>query len=428
MSPGVQATFSSFSVRNYRIFTTGQLISLTGTWMQVVGQDWLVLSLGGHGVALGVITALQFLPIIVMGMYGGMIADRYPKRSILLCTATAAGLLASVLFVLVATGVAQLWMVGILALLLGVVTAFDMPTRQSFVVEMVGPDDLVNAVSLNSATFNAARILGPALAGLIIATRGIAPVFAVNAVSYIAVILGLRAMRVSELLTAHRLERGRGQLREAVVYVASRRELLLPVLLVGTLGMFAFNSQITLALMAKDVFGRSAGTYGVLSSALALGALIGALLNARRGRPRVLLLVFSAILFGAMEMLIGITPNIYVFTILLVPTGVFMITFAATANAIVQLNAGEEIRGRVMALYSLVFLGGTPIGAPLIGWLAQRYGARSGLILGGLASVLASVLITAVVHRMASREAVRHPRTLARGLRSAVSATSDAVR
>ena len=423
----MRATFSSFRVRNYRLFAAGQVVSLTGTWMQVVGQDWLVLSLGGHGLALGIITALQFMPIIVIGMYGGMIADRYPKRTILLCTATAAGLLAALMFVLVATGVARLWMVGVLALALGVVTAFDMPTRQSFTVEMVGPADLVNAVSLNSATFNAARILGPACAGLIIATVGIAPVFAVNALSYIAVIFGLRAMRVADLRPSHRLERGRGQLREAVSYVAGRRELLLPVLLVGTLGMFAFNSQITLALMARDVFGRSAGTYGLLSSALALGALIGALLSARRGRPRVLLLVVSAILFGVMEMLVGIAPNIALFALLLVPMGILMITFAASANAIVQLNAGEEIRGRVMALYSLVFLGGTPIGAPIIGWLAQRFGARSGLILGGLASVVATVLITALVHRRASQEAVRHPRDLARGLRSAVGATSDAV-
>lgn len=419
--------FRSFRIRNYRLFATGQLVSLTGTWMQMVGQDWLVLSLGGHGVALGLVTALQFLPMVFFGMYGGMLADRYPKRTILLYTATAAGLLAAVLGTLVATGVAQLWMVAALAVLLGTVNAIDMPTRQSFVVEMVGPDDLVNAVSLNSATFSSARILGPAIAGVVIATWGIAPVFVVNALSYVAVIIGLSAMRVSELQPAHRLERGRGQLREAVVYVARRRDLLLPVLLVGTLGTFAFNSQITLALMAKDVFHRSAGTYGALSSALAIGALGGALLSAHRGRPRVALLVGSAVLFGAMEIVLGVAPSLTAFTLLLVPTGVLMVTFAATANAIVQLSAGEEIRGRVMALYSLVFLGGTPLGAPLIGWLAQHFGARSGLILGGLAAVVATVVITAALLRTASRDAVRHPRSFARQLRSGVGATSDAV-
>ena len=420
--------FRSFRVRNYRLFATGQLVSLTGTWMQMVGQDWLVLSLGGHGLALGIVTALQFLPMLFFGMYGGMLADRYPKRTILLCTATAAGLLAAALWALVATGVAQLWMVGVLAALLGTVNAIDMPARQSFAAEMVGADDLVNAVALNSATFNSARILGPAIAGTIIGIWGIAPVFAINALSYVAVLIGLGAMRTHELRPAHRLERGRGQLREAVAYVATRRELLLPVLLVGTLGMFAFNSQITLALMAKDVFHRSAGTYGALSSALAVGALGGALLSARRRRPRVALLVGSAVLFGAMESVAGLAPNLTVFTLLLVPTGALMITFAATANAIVQLSAGEEIRGRVMALYSLVFLGGTPVGAPVIGWLAQHFGARSGLILGGLASVVATVIITALLLRTASRAAVRHPRSFARQLRSGVGATSEVMR
>ncbi|MEP7054075.1 MAG: MFS transporter [Actinomycetota bacterium] len=424
----MRKTFRSFRIRNFRIFATGQLVSVTGTWMQMVGQDWLVLSLGGHGVALGIVTALQFLPMVFFGMYGGMLADRYPKRTILMCTATAAGLLAGVLCALVATGVVQLWMVGVLALLLGTVSAIDMPARQSFVVEMVGPEDLVNAVALNSATFNSARILGPAIAGAVIATWGIAPVFAVNAVSYVAVIVGLTAMRVAELRPAHRLGRGRGQLREAVVYVARRRDLLLPILLVGVLGAFAFNSQITLALMAKDVFHRSAGTYGALTSALAVGALAGALLNARRGRPRVAVMVSAAILFGAMEVVVGFAPNITLFTLLLVPAGMMMITFAATANAIVQLSTGEEIRGRVMALYSLVFLGGTPVGAPVIGWLAQHFGPRSGLIVGGLVSVLATVTITALLQRSASRDAVLHPRSFARELRMAVGATSDVMR
>ncbi|MEO6712571.1 MAG: MFS transporter [Mycobacteriales bacterium] len=428
MTPPLSHTFRSFRTRNYRLFATGQLISLVGTWMSTVGQDWLVLSLGGRGVALGIITALQFLPLIFFGMYGGTLADRHPKRRILLCTASASAVLATVLFALVASGNAEIWMVGVLAALLGTVTAIDMPARQSFTVEMVGSDDLVNAVALNSATFNLARILGPAIAGVVIATWDIAPVFALNALSYVAVIIGLRAMQVSDLTPAHRVERARGQFREAVAYVAGRRELLVPVLLVGSLGMFVFNSQINLALMAKEEFHRDAAAYGVLSSALAVGALCGALLSARRGRPSVAVLVSSALLFSAMVVLVGFAPNIVAFAVLLVPMGLLMITFAATANAIVQLNAGEEIRGRVMALYSLVFLGGTPIGAPIIGWLAQRYGARSGLILGGLAGAAATVVITSVLLRTSSRDAVRHPRSFARHLRSAVSATSDAVR
>ncbi len=422
-------TFRSLRVRNYRLFATGQLISLTGTWMQMIGQDWLVVSkLGGRGVALGLVTALQFLPMMLIGMWGGMLADRYPKRRILLCTAASAGILAAVLGVLVATDLVQLWMVFALALLLGTVNAIEMPSRQSFTVEMVGNDDLVNAVALNSATFNGARILGPAIAGLVISVSGFGLVFALNAASYVAVFIGLLRMRTSELSPSHRLERGRGQLREALRYVAARRVLLLPVLLIGTLGMFAFNSQITLALMAKDVFGGDAGTYGALSSLLALGALGGALLGARRLRPRISVMIGAALGFGAMEVVVGLAPNMAVFALLLVPTGALMITFASTANSIVQLNAGEEIRGRVMALYSLVFLGGTPIGAPVVGWLAQHFGARSGLILGGGVSVVATVVIAGALLSGESREAVRHPRSTWRELRSGISPTPDALR
>jgi len=424
----VRHTFRSLRIRNYRLFAGGQLVSLIGTWMQTVGQDWLVLELGGRGAALGLVTALQFLPILLFGMWGGILADRYPKRRLLLATQVSFGVLAAGMWALVGTGTVRLWMVFIFAFLLGVVQAIDMPVRQSFVVEMVGSDDLVNAVSLNSATFNGARIIGPAVAGVLITTVGLAPVFGINALSYIAVITCLIRMRPADLHPARRVERGRGQLREAVRYVRRRPDLLLPVALVAVIGMFGFNFQITLALLAKDVFHRDAGTYGMLSSLLALGSLAGALLGARRARPRVVIMVGAALAFGLLEIVVGVAPNLLTFSLLLIPTGMAMITFASTANATMQLGAGEEMRGRVMALYSLVFLGGTPFGAPLIGWLAEHFGPRSSLLVGGVASVAATLVAAAVLLRGESQQVVRHPRTFVRALRSGVTPLSDAFR
>lgn len=420
--------FRSLRVRNYRLFAAGQLVSLIGTWMQTVGQDWLVLELGGRGAALGVVTALQFLPILLFALWGGILADRYPKRRILLGTQISFGALAAGMFILVATGAVRLWMVFGFAFLLGVLQAIDMPARQSFVVEMVGHDDLINAVSLNSATFNSARIIGPAIAGVLITIAGTAPVFGLNALSYVAVITCLLRMRVGELHPARRLERARGQLREGIRYVAGRPDLLLPVMLVAVIGMFGFNFQISLALMAKDEFHRGAGTYGTLSSLLALGSLVGALLAARRARPRVVVLVGAALAFGLLETISGLAPGIVPFSLLLLPTGIAMITFASTANATMQLGAGEEMRGRVMALYSLVFLGGTPFGAPLIGWLAEEFGPRSGLLVGGVASIAVTLIAAAVLLRGESQQVMRHPRTFVRALRSGVTPLSDAFR
>jgi MFS family permease len=420
--------FRSLRIRNYRLFAGGQLVSLIGTWMQTVGQDWLVLDLGGHGFALGLVTALQFLPILLFGMWGGILADRYPKRRLLITTQVAFGVLAGLMWVLIATDAAQLWMVYIFAFLLGVVQAVDMPTRQSFVIEMVGSDDLVNAVSLNSATFNSARIIGPAVAGVVIVTAGIAPVFAINALSYAAVIACLVRMRASELHPARRAERGKGQLRAALHYVRTTPGLLLPVVLVGVVGMFGFNFQITLALMARNEFHSSAGTYGTLTSLLAFGSLAGALLAARRARPRVVVLVGAAMMFAILEIVVGLAPEVVSFSVLLIPTGIAMITFMSTANATMQLGAGEEMRGRVMALYSLVFLGGTPFGAPLIGWLAQHFGPRSGFIVGGAASIAATLVAAAFLLRGESEQVVRHPRTFVRALRSGVTPLSDAFR
>ncbi|HWL34990.1 MAG TPA: MFS transporter [Frankiaceae bacterium] len=402
--------FRSLAIRNYRLFASGQLVSLTGTWMQNVAQDWLVLDLTNRsGTALGITTALQFLPMLLFGLWGGLIADRSNKRKVMIVTQSVQGILALSLGVLVVTDLVQVWMVFAFAFALGMTTVFDLPARQAFVVEMVGPDDVTNAVGLNSATFNSARIVGPAIAGLMIAHGGTAPVFFLNAASYLAVIYGLTRIRESELFPGRRVARAKGQLRAGLRYVAGRRDLLLPIVLIGFIGMLGLNFQITLALMARNEFGRGAETYGTLSALLAAGSLAGALLTARRARPTQRVLLGSAIAFGLLEMSLGFAPNIVVFSILLVPTGLAVISFTSTALSTVQLGAGEAMRGRVLALYALVFVGGTPIGAPLIGWLGEHVGPRSTLVVGGLGSLVVSVLAGYLLLRSTGRT-LRHPR------------------
>jgi MFS family permease len=397
-------TFRSLRSRNYRLFASGQVVSLSGTWAQRVAQDWLVLELSGNsGVALGITTGLQFLPVLVFGLYGGVLADRYDKRKLLLGAQAAMGLLALALAVLDLSGAVQLWHVYALAFGLGLASAVDTPVRQAFVVEMVGPDDLPNAVSLNSATFNSARIIGPALAGIAIAAVGTGWVFAANALSYLAVLLGLQAMRRSELHPSRRVARGKGQLREGLAYVRSRPDLLVPIVLVFMVGTFGLNFQITLALMVKSVFGREAGAYALLSVMLAVGSLIGALASARRsGPPRQRTLFAAVVVFGLLEISVGLAPSFALMAMLLVPTGVAVLTFTTTANAIVQLGSAPQVRGRVMALYILVFLGGTPVGAPLIGALAEAFGPRTSIVAGGLITALSGLVAAVVMTRVRS--------------------------
>lgn len=393
MSP----TFSSLRVRNYRLFAGGQVVSLTGTWMQRVAQDWLVLQLSHNsGTALGVVTGLQFLPVLLFGLYGGVVADRYDKRTVLVAAQVAMGLLALLLGVLDLTGVVTLWHVYALAFALGLATVFDTPVRQAFVMEMVGKRDLTNAVSLNSATFNAARVVGPAIAGLLINTIGTGPVFLVNAASYIAVIGGLSRMRAADMFPSPAVARHKGELREGLRHVRERRDLLLPIILVGVVGTFGLNFQVTTALIAKLTFHRGAASYGLLSTFLAAGSLIGALLAAVRSghgrRVRQRTYVLAALVFGLLETATGFAPSYLSFGLLLVPTGLAILTFTTAANTTVQLGVAPHLRGRVMAIYVLVFLGGTPVGAPVIGTLAERFGARSSLWIGGLVSALAAAV------------------------------------
>ena len=402
MTAAAGGTFRSLRNRNYRLFAAGQIVSNTGTWGQRVAQDWLVLELSGNsGVALGVTTGLQFLPVLVFGLYGGVLADRYDKRRLLIGAQAAMGVLALVLALLDLSGAVQLWHVFALAFGLGLASVVDTPVRQAFVSEMVGPDDLPNAVSLNSATFNSARIVGPAAAGLAIAAVGTGWVFLVNAVSYVAVLAGLQAMRSAELHPTARVERAKGQLAEGLAYVRSRPDLLVPIVLVFMVGTFGLNFQITLALVVKEVFERSAGAYGLLSAFLALGSLIGALASARRtGPPRQRTLFAAVLAFGLLEIAVGLAPTYELMALLLVPTGVAVLTFTTTANSIVQLGSAPHVRGRVMALYVLVFLGGTPVGAPLIGTLAEAFGPRSSIVLGGVVVALSGLVAAVVMTRV----------------------------
>lgn len=392
MSPA----FRSLRVRNYRLFAAGQVISLTGTWMQRIAQDWLVLQLShSSGTAVGVTTGLQFLPVLMFGLYGGIIADRYDKRRTLIAAQAAMGALALVLGILDLTHAVTLWQVYVLAFALGVASVFDTPVRQAFVQEMVGPEDLPNAVSLNSATFNSGRVLGPAIAGLLINTIGTGPVFLVNAASFVAVISGLCMMRTDELFAVAPIAKAHGQLRAGLRYVRARDDLLLPILLVGVVGTFGFNFQVTTALIAKITFHRGAGSYGLLGTAFATGSLGGALVAARRSgrssRTRQRTYVLGALVFGLLEVVVGLMPTYLSFAILLLPAGAAALTFTIAANSTVQLGTEPQMRGRVMAIYVLVFLGGTPFGAPLIGYLAEQFGPRSSLVVGGLVSAVAAV-------------------------------------
>ena len=398
MSP----TFRSLHVRNYRLFATGQVVSLSGTWAQRVAQDWLVLLIAPNpGVALGITTALQFLPMLLFGLYGGVLADRYDKRRLLVGAQAAMGILALTLGVLDLTGAVRLWHVYALAFGLGLASVVDTPVRQSFVSDLVGPDDLPNAVSLNSATFNSARIVGPALAGVAISGVGTAWVFLANGLSYVAVIAGLMMMRPSEMWQTARQPRAKGQLLEGIAYVRARPQLYVPMVLVFMIGTFGLNFQITLALVAKQVFHTGPGAFGLLTSCFAVGSLLGALQSARRkGLPRTRTMLASGLAFGLLEVVVGLAPSFLAMAALLVPTGIAVLMFTTTTNALVQLAAAPELRGRVMAIYVLVFLGGTPVGAPLIGVVANSLGPRASLLVGGAVCALSALAAAAFLTRI----------------------------
>jgi MFS family permease len=386
----VRRSFDSLSVPNYRRYFIGQVISLSGNWMQSVATLWLILTLTGSGVAVGFTTALEFLPILVLGAWGGLLADRLSKRRLLILTQGLMMVPAIALLVVTATGVVAPWMVFLAVLARGAVNAFDNPTRQSFVFEMVGPDRIVNAVSLNSVIVQAARIVGPALAGVTIAVFGVVPCFALNALTFIAMIVALWGMDPEGLQTAPSSGREPGAIRAALRYVRRSPELAVPLALMALVGTLGFNFQVILPLLAKFSFDGGAGVYATLVSAMGVGSIVGALVNGSHGRTGPRLIAGGALAFGILALLAAAAPTLALEIPVLALLGGAAVTFAATINSTLQLAVSPHMRGRVMALYSVVFLGSTPIGAPLVGWLSESYDPRVALLLAGVAGLSAA--------------------------------------
>ncbi|MGI9023916.1 MAG: MFS transporter [Acidimicrobiales bacterium] len=390
--PVVRRTVSSLSVRNFRFWFVGQMVSLAGTWMQSVAQAWLVLQLTGSGTALGLLVALQFLPVLFLGPVGGLVADRCDKRRLLYVTQTCSGLLALALGLLVTFDVVELWMVFALAAGFGLVNAVDSPARQSFVHEMVGADELPNAVTLNSVMFNLARAVGPAVAGVLIATVGLGPCFLVNAGSYLAVLVALTLMRGHELQPATRQGKGGGQLREGFRYVRAKPGLAIPLLMMAVIGTLAYEFSVTLPLLARFTFHGDAGTYGLMSSCIGVGAVLGGLYVASHRRAGTTALAVNAIVFGVLLLAAAVAPTLALELVALVAIGAASIGFLTLGNATLQLTTAPEMRGRVMALWAVAFLGSTPIGGPVVGWIGQNLGPRYAVGVGGLAALAAGVL------------------------------------
>ena len=405
--PGPSGMFASLRVRNYRYYATGQVVSLVGTWMQRIAQDWLVLDLSHNSpVALGVASALQFTPTLLLSLWGGVLADRYDKRRMLLMTQTGMGLCALSLGMLDLTHLAQLWHVYLLCLLLGGFSAIDVPARQAFASELVGPAQVGNAVGLNSMTFNAARIVGPSVAGLLITAVGTGWVFVLNAVSFLGVLIGMLAMDPKKLFRSKRVPRAPGQLLEGLRYVRQQPVLIGVLALVFVVSTLGINFYLTLPLLARNVFHGGPESYGLLTTVLAVGSLLGASLGARRsGRPRLRLVIGAALTFGVLETVAGLMPSILLTAVVLVPTGLAALVFTTAANASVQLSVSPTMRGRVMGLYMLVFLGGTPLGAPLLGLLGEKLGGRAPTVVGGAASVLAVIVVMLVLRWTLRRRA-----------------------
>lgn len=385
-------TFRSLRVRNYRLFFVGQVVSQTGTWMQSVAQAWLVLRLTDSGSAVGIVTGLQFLPMLLAGVWGGALVDRADKRRVLIATQACMGSVSLGLALIAAGDAAELWMVYVAAFLFGSVNVLDVPARQSFVTEMVGPHGLPNAIALNSAIFNGTRVVGPALAGFLILGADLWLCFLINAVSYAAVIVALVAMRTEELTRTAVVAREPGQIRAGLRYVWSSMERRWILILVAVVGTFAFNFAVVLPLLARDTFGAGAGTFGLLSASMGVGAFVGALATAGFGRPSPARLVRACTATAVLMVASAAAPTLLVELVVLALLGGAVITFMTTANALLQLGSEPAMRGRVMALYALVFIGSTPVGGPLIGWVSEELGPRFGLALGGAASVVAAVM------------------------------------
>ena len=392
--------FSSLAIKNYRTYAAGGIVSNTGTWMGRVAQDWLVLTelTNNSASALGIVTGLQFLPMLLLAPVAGAVSDRFPKRKVMIVTQSFMALTALAMGLLVLTDVAVLWHIYLLAFVQGCAAAVDGPARQAFVSEMVPPTQITNAVGLNSASFHSGRLVGPALAGLLIAAVGIGPTLLINALSFIAVICALLLMDVDDLTPAP-VAKGKGRIREGLAYVKHRPDIILIMALVFIHGTFGMNFQLTNALMSTEAFGKGVEEYGIVGSVMAIGSLGGALLAARREKPRLRYLLGAMGLFSLCTLFVGLAPNFLFYTLMLIPTGLSALTVMVTANSMIQLSVAPEVRGRVMALYMAVFMGGTPVGSPVIGWIGETFGARWTILIATVTCGIAVVVATIYVMR-----------------------------
>jgi MFS family permease len=400
LTAAVKRSFAALEIRNYRLYFGGQIASLAGNWMQIVAELWLILELTNSGAAVGLATALQFTGILVFGAWGGSLADRFDKRRLLIVTQTAMAAPALALFAFSLAGSAEVWVVLALIAVRGLVLAIDNPARQAFVIEMVGTDRVVNAVSLNSVLVHSARIAGPAMAGLIIALWGVAPCFALNALTFVAMIGALVFMRPAELSRPPRDEHGEGfRIRDAVRHVARTPELRTPLLLMAVLGTLGFNFQVILPLLARFSFDGGVDSYSLLMGAMGAGAVAGSLVAGSRGAlgPRVTAAAAGA--FGGAALIAAVAPTLHLEMLALVALGAASVTFAASINTGLQLAAQPHMRGRVMSLYAIVFLGSTPIGGPLSGWLAEAVSPRAAMALAGFAGLAVAVAALILLRR-----------------------------
>jgi MFS family permease len=390
VSAGVRRTFDSLSVPNYRRYFAGQVVSITGNWMQIIAEMWLIVQLTGSGVSVGLTAALQFLPMLLFGAWGGLLADRVPKLRLLQYTQALMALPALTLWALVATGHVTTLIVFALVLARGSVLAIDNPARQAFVMELVGHDRIVNAVALNSVVVHTSRIAGPALAGTVIAVLGVGPCFALNALSFVAMLVALRGMDREQLHISPTAKRAPGDVRLAFRHVTSTPALWVPLGAMVVVGTLSFNFQVLMPLLAHTTWHGTATTYALMTMAMGVGSVSGALATSLLGRVSPRMIVGAATAFGVFELLAAVAPSLPLQILALVPLGAVSVTFAAGVNSSMQLAAAPSMRGRVMSLYSVVFLGSTPIGAPLVGWLAEVASPRAGLALGGAAALVAA--------------------------------------
>ncbi|GAA2226811.1 MFS transporter [Herbiconiux moechotypicola] len=397
--PPWKHTLLSLSVRNYRIFAGTSLVALTALWMQRIAQDWLVLELSGSVVAVGVTTALQFAPMLVLGLLGGLIVDRYPKHTLLMITQSASALTSAALAVLALTGWIEVWHVYVVAVVLGLITVVDNPARQVFTNELVGPSLLRNAISLNSSTFQLGALIGPAVSGALLVAVGAGWSFAVNALACALVVLALSRMNLAELHRAPRAVRAKGQLREGIRYSLAKPAILWTIVLLAVIAVFGQNLPVLLAAYADDVFSTGAGGYGLFNTLVAVGALTGALLSTRRRAVRLRTVVAMAAVYGVAQGVAGLMPAELAFGATLVVSGFAWLLFITAANTLVQMSTNMAVRGRVMALYMLVLLGGQAVGGPLMGTFVEAVGPQIGMLVSGGVPALAAAVVALVLHR-----------------------------